>query len=170
MICGFVQSWRLQRVAVGAFNQTHCGHGMTCSSATICKHPSQSFAPSNLSQHRMLHSSPNAGALPQHEVLEMPALSPTMKTGILEVWHIKEGEAISAGDCMATIVTDKSSMSTFIVRSVFFCYILRRWRACTHFPHISFLIWFATAKAQLGPALPLVCADYPKLITLSLFG
>jgi len=43
------------------------------------------------------------------EVL-MPALSPTMETGKLAKWMVKEGDSIAAGDVIAEIETDKATM------------------------------------------------------------
>ena len=43
------------------------------------------------------------------EVL-MPALSPTMTEGNLAKWHKREGDAVSAGDVIAEIETDKATM------------------------------------------------------------
>ncbi|MCE7028009.1 pyruvate dehydrogenase complex dihydrolipoamide acetyltransferase [Jiella avicenniae] len=40
----------------------------------------------------------------------MPALSPTMEEGNLAKWLIKEGDAVSAGDIIAEIETDKATM------------------------------------------------------------
>ena len=40
----------------------------------------------------------------------MPALSPTMTEGNLVKWHKREGEAVSAGDVLAEIETDKATM------------------------------------------------------------
>jgi pyruvate dehydrogenase E2 component (dihydrolipoamide acetyltransferase) len=40
----------------------------------------------------------------------MPALSPTMETGTLAKWHVKEGDTVSAGDIIAEIETDKATM------------------------------------------------------------
>ncbi len=40
----------------------------------------------------------------------MPALSPTMETGKLVKWHVKEGDAVRAGDVVAEIETDKATM------------------------------------------------------------
>ena len=40
----------------------------------------------------------------------MPALSPTMKDGILQKWFVKVGDKIKAGDLIAEIETDKASM------------------------------------------------------------
>jgi pyruvate dehydrogenase E2 component (dihydrolipoyllysine-residue acetyltransferase) len=40
----------------------------------------------------------------------MPALSPTMETGKLVKWHVKEGDAVRSGDVVAEIETDKATM------------------------------------------------------------
>ena len=40
----------------------------------------------------------------------MPALSPTMEEGNLAKWMVKEGDAVSAGDVIAEIETDKATM------------------------------------------------------------
>ena len=40
----------------------------------------------------------------------MPALSPTMETGNLAKWHVKEGDKVSSGDVIADIETDKATM------------------------------------------------------------
>ena len=40
----------------------------------------------------------------------MPALSPTMKEGILQKWLVKIGDEVKAGDVLAEIETDKATM------------------------------------------------------------
>jgi pyruvate dehydrogenase E1 component beta subunit len=40
----------------------------------------------------------------------MPALSPTMEEGTLAKWHVREGDAVQAGDVIAEIETDKATM------------------------------------------------------------
>src|ERR1043165_4501012 len=40
----------------------------------------------------------------------MPALSPTMETGTLVKWHVKEGDAVRSGDVIAEIETDRATM------------------------------------------------------------
>ncbi len=40
----------------------------------------------------------------------MPALSPTMEEGTLARWLVKQGDAVSAGDVIAEIETDKATM------------------------------------------------------------
>jgi pyruvate dehydrogenase E2 component (dihydrolipoamide acetyltransferase) len=48
--------------------------------------------------------------LPYHIVVGMPALSPTMETGILAEWYLAEGAEFSAGEAIAKIETDKASI------------------------------------------------------------
>lgn len=48
--------------------------------------------------------------LPYHIVVGMPALSPTMESGTLAEWNVKEGDFFQAGDSMAKIDTDKASI------------------------------------------------------------
>ena len=40
----------------------------------------------------------------------MPALSPTMETGKLVKWHVKEGDEVRSGNVIAEIETDKATM------------------------------------------------------------
>ncbi len=40
----------------------------------------------------------------------MPALSPTMEEGTLAKWNVKVGDAVSSGDVIAEIETDKATM------------------------------------------------------------
>ncbi|PCI64481.1 MAG: pyruvate dehydrogenase complex dihydrolipoamide acetyltransferase [Kordiimonadales bacterium] len=40
----------------------------------------------------------------------MPALSPTMETGTLAKWMVKEGDTVESGDVIAEIETDKATM------------------------------------------------------------
>jgi hypothetical protein len=36
--------------------------------------------------------------LPYHLIMGLPALSPTMETGVLAEWYVQEGDKFSAGD------------------------------------------------------------------------
>ncbi|XP_076802678.1 dihydrolipoyllysine-residue acetyltransferase component of pyruvate dehydrogenase complex, mitochondrial-like [Clavelina lepadiformis] len=49
-------------------------------------------------------------SLPPHTKMLLPALSPTMETGTIVRWEIKEGDSFSAGDLLADIETDKATM------------------------------------------------------------
>ena len=47
---------------------------------------------------------------PPHEVLAMPALSPTMEAGNILAWKKKVGDTVAPGDVWAEVETDKASM------------------------------------------------------------
>ena len=49
-------------------------------------------------------------SLPKHQELNMPALSPTMKSGKIAKWNFKVGDKVEAGDVLAEIETDKSNV------------------------------------------------------------
>ncbi|GAB5036303.1 lat1p [Nannochloropsis oceanica] len=49
--------------------------------------------------------------LPEHTVVGLPALSPTMTHGNLALWHKKEGDDIGPGDVLCDIETDKATMA-----------------------------------------------------------
>ena len=53
----------------------------------------------------------SATTLPEHAVLPMPALSPTMERGGLAKWHKAVGDAVRAGDVIADVETDKATMA-----------------------------------------------------------
>lgn len=55
-------------------------------------------------------ASVGGGSFPAHEVMTMPALSPTMSEGTLLKWKKSVGDEIAAGDVLAEIETDKASM------------------------------------------------------------
>jgi pyruvate dehydrogenase E2 component (dihydrolipoamide acetyltransferase) len=48
--------------------------------------------------------------LPSHIKVVLPALSPTMEMGTIVSWEKKEGDALSEGDLLAEIETDKATM------------------------------------------------------------
>lgn len=47
---------------------------------------------------------------PDHSIINMPALSPTMAHGNLAAWVKKEGDQLNVGDVIAEIETDKAQM------------------------------------------------------------
>ncbi|KAL3427194.1 pyruvate dehydrogenase dihydrolipoamide acetyltransferase [Phlyctema vagabunda] len=51
-----------------------------------------------------------AKSFPPHTVVTMPALSPTMTAGNIGTWQKKPGDAISPGDVLVEIETDKAQM------------------------------------------------------------
>jgi pyruvate dehydrogenase E2 component (dihydrolipoamide acetyltransferase) len=48
---------------------------------------------------------------PSHEVVAMPALSPTMEAGTIAKWLVKVGDSITPGTALAEIETDKATMA-----------------------------------------------------------
>ena len=48
--------------------------------------------------------------LPEHTVVKLPALSPTMELGTIVSWEKKEGDEIAEGDTLAQVETDKATM------------------------------------------------------------
>lgn len=48
---------------------------------------------------------------PDHEVVGMPSLSPTMEAGTIASWNLGEGESFSAGDVLCEVETDKATVS-----------------------------------------------------------
>ena len=51
--------------------------------------------------------------------IKMPALSPTMETGILSKWLVAEGDQVRSGDIIAEIETDKTTMEIETVEDGF---------------------------------------------------
>jgi pyruvate dehydrogenase E2 component (dihydrolipoamide acetyltransferase) len=61
---------------------------------------------------------------PEHEVILMPALSPTMTAGNIGHWHKKPGDRVVAGDVLCEIETDKATMDFEIQEDGFLAKIL----------------------------------------------
>lgn len=49
-------------------------------------------------------------SFPSHQVIKMPALSPTMTQGNIGSWQKKAGDVLSPGDVLVEIETDKAQM------------------------------------------------------------
>lgn len=47
---------------------------------------------------------------PPHTIVKMPALSPTMTSGNIGAWQKKPGDAITPGEVLVEIETDKAQM------------------------------------------------------------
>ena len=52
----------------------------------------------------------NLATLPEHQLITLPALSPTMTEGSIVRWLVKEGEELTAGDSLCEIETDKATV------------------------------------------------------------
>lgn len=61
---------------------------------------------------------------PDHELLKMPALSPTMSEGTIVKWNKKEGEKVKAGETMFEVETDKAVVGFEVQDDVFIAKIL----------------------------------------------
>lgn len=66
----------------------------------------------------------SAAALPPHEELGMPSLSPTMTQGNVAEWKKAEGEEVSAGDILCSIETDKATLDLESMEDGFLAKIL----------------------------------------------
>ena len=55
-------------------------------------------------------AAPRWFSLPSHEVVGLPALSPTMEQGTIAKWSVEEGAAFAAGDVICEIETDKATV------------------------------------------------------------
>lgn len=49
-------------------------------------------------------------SLPEHQLLGMPGLSPTMTVGNIVKYHVKVGDKLAAGDMICDIETDKATI------------------------------------------------------------
>src|SRR5687768_7112574 len=49
-------------------------------------------------------------SFPDHQVVKMPALSPTMQAGNIGAWQKKPGDTIAPGEVLVEIETDKAQM------------------------------------------------------------
>ena len=55
-------------------------------------------------------TAPRWFSLPSHDVVGLPALSPTMEQGTIAKWNVEEGAAFGAGDVICEIETDKATV------------------------------------------------------------
>lgn len=63
-------------------------------------------------------------SLPSHQVLGLPALSPTMTQGNLAKWLKKEGDKLQPGDIVASIETDKATVDWEVTEAGYLAKIL----------------------------------------------
>ncbi|KAI9014147.1 2-oxoacid dehydrogenases acyltransferase-domain-containing protein [Hyaloraphidium curvatum] len=52
----------------------------------------------------------NPDAFPPHQVIGLPAMSPTMESGNVGAWKKKEGDKVNPGDVLVEVETDKAQM------------------------------------------------------------
>lgn len=73
--------------------------------------PSPSTPPPAAATSTPVQTPPPAANYPEHIVMELPALSPTMSQGKIAKWLKQEGESFSAGDPICEVETDKATVS-----------------------------------------------------------
>jgi len=78
------------------FLNYHCGNHSLCRNTPIYKSNLAVVSFSNL---------------PSHKIVPMPSLSPTMESGSIAKWNIKEGERFEAGMSLCDVETDKATVS-----------------------------------------------------------
>ena len=89
---------------IDAFKDYQPGAGAAAEASTTAEEPASKPAPSESSS-----SAPSA-SYPDHEVMSMPALSPTMSQGNIVAWKKKEGDEVQPGDVFAEVETDKATI------------------------------------------------------------
>lgn len=65
-----------------------------------------------------------SGEVPSHQVISLPALSPTMVKGNIPSWNKKEGDEVAVGEILCSIETDKSTMEMEAMEEGFLAKIL----------------------------------------------
>ncbi|KAG9254315.1 pyruvate dehydrogenase complex dihydrolipoamide acetyltransferase [Emericellopsis atlantica] len=68
--------------------------------------PTQNVLRKGFSAHVVRHYA----SFPEHQVVKMPALSPTMQAGNIGAWQKKAGDSIAPGDVLVEVETDKAQM------------------------------------------------------------
>jgi hypothetical protein len=71
---------------------------------------------------------------PDHTLLPMPALSPTMDMGTISQWVLKEGDSFTAGTVLCSIETDKATMDFELQDDGFLAKILLEGPAAVDIP------------------------------------
>lgn len=67
-------------------------------------------APKPAEQPSAAPAPPSGASFPPHEVISMPALSPTMSQGNIIAWKKAEGDEVAPGDILAEMETDKATI------------------------------------------------------------
>ena len=63
-------------------------------------------------------STKSTESLPSHQILTMPALSPTMTKGQIAKWLKKKGDTVKVGDVIAQVETDKATVDFGMMISI----------------------------------------------------
>ena len=78
--------------------------------ALATQRPTRSLAARALTQRPGRRLAARALSYPAHEVVGLPALSPTMEVGTIQKWHVEEGGTFGEGDTICEIETDKATI------------------------------------------------------------
>jgi len=85
----------------------------------VAGHQSASATVTGASSHILHQRAPAAASsvlrawfssYPSHEVVGLPALSPTMETGTIASWNMDEGDSFGPGDVICSVETDKATV------------------------------------------------------------
>ena len=76
----------------------------------VTQRSARALATRALTQRPGRHLAARALSYPAHEVVGLPALSPTMEVGTIQKWHVEEGASFGEGDTICEIETDKATI------------------------------------------------------------
>jgi biotin carboxyl carrier protein len=82
----------------------------SCTNQLLAQHVALLAHASEDDTHLLVPALPVAHADPDHTVVGLPTLSPTMTAGTIASWSVKEGDEVSAGDVFCEIETDKATV------------------------------------------------------------
>merc|ERR550539_1569432 len=74
--------------------------------------------------HPLQHFNQRSFSLPEHEVIGLPALSPSVEESKIVSWKKKEGDLIEADEAIASIQTDKAELDWSVTDDVYLAAIL----------------------------------------------
>ena len=66
---------------------------------------------STITRRSILNTARSFSSYPAHEVVNMPALSPTMEMGSIIKWEVAVGDSFGPGTALCEIATDKATMA-----------------------------------------------------------
>lgn len=85
--------------------------GVRLARTAVAPHAASIFRPAVASWQETPFARFYSTELPEHIIVKMPSLSPTMETGGLSSWGVAIGDEIEAGDSLGEVETDKATMS-----------------------------------------------------------
>jgi len=101
-----------QAVAITVEDESHVASFANYTSAPESESTTQSAPPLTTEESTPTPAAPAVTtSYPEHSVVDLPALSPTMTSGSLVSWETKVGDKIEEGDAIAMIETDKASVA-----------------------------------------------------------